>query len=163
MRQIFSWPALTACAILLAAAYSGSGNAMNKNQAANAAFRDGLYLGKLAAERGETPQVSLGRWATASDRESFVAGYETAYQENSAKTVPSSSVANPNTDAAYRDGAYLAKLDVEQGRSAHVLSGRWVRREDKASFSAGYRQAYEEFAARLERVSAQREAALVRR
>ena len=29
-----------------------------------AAFRDGLYLGGLAAQRGEEPHISEGRWST---------------------------------------------------------------------------------------------------
>ena len=28
-------------------------------------------------------------------------------------------------DAAYRDGAYQAKIDVDRGRKPHVSSGRW--------------------------------------
>lgn len=46
------------------------------------------------------------------------------------------------TDAAYRDGAYLAKIDVEKGRKAHFSSGRWGTEEDRASFIAGYEQSY---------------------
>ena len=37
-----------------------------------AAFRDGLYLGGLAAERGEEPHVSEGRWSNQADRTLFV-------------------------------------------------------------------------------------------
>ena len=45
-------------------------------------------------------------------------------------------------DAAYRDGAYLAKIDVEAGRKAHVSSGRWSTDQDRASFIAGYEHSY---------------------
>lgn len=48
-------------------------------QNSNAAFRDGLYLGKLAAEDGAQPHVASGRWATVEDRSSFTAGYQRGY------------------------------------------------------------------------------------
>ena len=47
----------------------------------NGAFRDGLYLGRLAAERGAEPHVAIGRWATPEDRSSFTAGYQRGYSE----------------------------------------------------------------------------------
>jgi hypothetical protein len=54
----------------------------NVAQATNGAFRDGLYLGRLAAERGGiAPRVARGRWATAEDRTSFTAGYERGYND----------------------------------------------------------------------------------
>ena len=53
----------------------------NVAQTTNGAFRDGLYLGRLAAERGIAPRVARGRWATAEDRASFTAGYERGYKE----------------------------------------------------------------------------------
>jgi hypothetical protein len=53
----------------------------NLAQTTNGAFRDGLYLGRLAAERGIAPRVARGRWATAEDRASFTAGYERGYKE----------------------------------------------------------------------------------
>ena len=55
----------------------------NSNQAvvqnADAAFRDGLYLGRLAAEAGAEPHVARGRWATLGDRALFSAGYQEGY------------------------------------------------------------------------------------
>ncbi len=53
----------------------------NVAQTTNGAFRDGLYLGRLAAERGMAPRVARGRWATAEDQASFTAGYERGYKE----------------------------------------------------------------------------------
>jgi hypothetical protein len=35
-----------------------------------------LYVGKLAAQRGEQRAAPVGRWATPSDREAFLVGYE---------------------------------------------------------------------------------------
>lgn len=45
-------------------------------------------------------------------------------------------------DAAFRDGAYQAKIDVDRGRKAHVSSGRWSTDQDRASFIAGYEESY---------------------
>ena len=46
-----------------------------------AAFRDGLYLGGLAAQRGEEPHVSEGRWSNQADRALFTTGYAQGYDE----------------------------------------------------------------------------------
>lgn len=50
-------------------------------QNSDGAFRDGLYLGKLAANRGAASHVAIGRWATAEDRASFAVGYQQGYDE----------------------------------------------------------------------------------
>ena len=49
--------------------------------AADGAFRDGLYLGKLAAENGESARLAIGRWSSAQDRTMFAAGYRRGYNE----------------------------------------------------------------------------------
>lgn len=49
------------------------------SRANSGAFRDGLYLGKLTAERGWPRSVVIGRWATAENRALFTAGYELGY------------------------------------------------------------------------------------
>jgi len=50
--------------------------------AANGAFRDGFYLGRLAAEGGQPVRPSIGRWSTAQDRSMFSAGYRRGYDES---------------------------------------------------------------------------------
>ena len=47
----------------------------------SAAFRDGLYLGQFTARRGDPVHVATGRWATASDRDLFAAGYQQGYHQ----------------------------------------------------------------------------------
>jgi len=37
-------------------------------------------------------------------------------------------------DAAYRDGSFQAKIDIESGRKPHFSSGRWSTDQDRASF-----------------------------
>jgi len=51
------------------------------NQATEGAFRDGLYLGKLAAERGQRSHICSGRWAREKDRTLFSSGYRQGYSE----------------------------------------------------------------------------------
>jgi len=46
---------------------------------ADAAYRDGLFLGRLDGKQGRTAHMSLGRWSTASERTSFAAGYQVGY------------------------------------------------------------------------------------
>jgi hypothetical protein len=50
-------------------------------QAADGAFRDGLYLGKLDRTAKNPMHPAVGRWATEKDRELFVAGYRQGYNE----------------------------------------------------------------------------------
>jgi len=53
--------------------------------AIDGAYRDGLYLGKLAAESGQPPRAAIGRWATDQDRFMFGAGYRRGYSEAPSK------------------------------------------------------------------------------
>ena len=48
--------------------------------ATNAAYRDGLYVGRLAAEQGQGASAPTARWSRDEDRASFRAGYEQSYQ-----------------------------------------------------------------------------------
>ncbi len=41
----------------------------------SAPYRDGVYMAKLSQQRGEQRAPSVGRWATAQQREAFSAGY----------------------------------------------------------------------------------------
>jgi len=52
----------------------------------------------------------------------------------------------PRVDAAFRDGLFQARLDVQNGRKARIASGRWSTDQDRASFIAGYQQTYRELA-----------------
>jgi hypothetical protein len=54
---------------------------VNIRQNTGAAFRDGLFVGRIAAERGIPPHVLTGRWATEADRASFKAGYLQGYEQ----------------------------------------------------------------------------------
>jgi len=51
--------------------------------------------------------------------------------------------ATQETDAAFRDGFYLGRLDAQDARKARPSLGRWNDARDRASFLAGYQQGYE--------------------
>jgi hypothetical protein len=48
-------------------------------------------------------------------------------------------------DAAFRDGMYQAKLDVQEGRRPRFSVGRWNTETDRALYIAGYQKGYREF------------------
>lgn len=53
-------------------------------RATDAAYRDGLFLGRFDAETGRSHRVCLGRWSTPPDRASFAGGYEEGYTQAAA-------------------------------------------------------------------------------
>ncbi|MFZ0584611.1 MAG: hypothetical protein WA690_15460 [Candidatus Acidiferrales bacterium] len=50
----------------------------------------------------------------------------------------------PRMDAAFRDGLFLGRRDVEAGRTQHLITGRWSGVADRRLFVSGYLQAYRE-------------------
>lgn len=56
--------------------------------AADGAFRDGLYVGKLSAKSSRTQGPAVGRWSAGQDRANFVAGYRRGYNETLAHAEP---------------------------------------------------------------------------
>jgi hypothetical protein len=51
----------------------------------DAAFRDGLYLGRLAHAANRQTLPPIGRWSTEKDRASFTAGYKQGFAEESSR------------------------------------------------------------------------------
>lgn len=47
--------------------------------AGEAAYRDGLYLGRLDRQNDKAAKAALGRWSTDKDRKLFLKGYTVAY------------------------------------------------------------------------------------
>ena len=56
-------------------------NGVSAEQQADAAYRDGLFLGKLDGRQGREMQPAVCRWNSDKDRASFRAGYENGYRE----------------------------------------------------------------------------------
>ena len=48
-------------------------------EANDASFRDGLYVGRLARSAGRSTRPPVGRWSTEKDRASFLRGYQQGY------------------------------------------------------------------------------------
>ena len=63
--------------------------------ASDGAFRDGLYLGKLAAESGQAPRPAIGRWSADQDRSMFTAGYRRGYSESLASAAANTARTQP--------------------------------------------------------------------
>ena len=59
----------------------GQNSNVNVSQITSGPFRDGLYLGKLAAKQGGEAHIPSGRWATRAEPLSFTAGFQQGYQE----------------------------------------------------------------------------------
>lgn len=57
------------------------GQSIDAQMAADGAFRDGVYLGKLARSAKSPMHPPIGRWSTEKDRASFAAGYRQGYNE----------------------------------------------------------------------------------
>jgi hypothetical protein len=115
-------------------------------QVSSAAFQDGLYMGKFAAERGDSAHVATARWATDEDRAQFASGFEQAYNEKSAGNLAriTNVQAGRAEVAAFRDGLYLGKLDSANGDDPHVAVARWSKASHRAAFAEGYGQGYKE-------------------
>jgi hypothetical protein len=81
------------------------------NQATNAAFRDGLYVGKLHAAQGNRPHLGSGRWSADLDRRAYIAGYQKGY--NQVLQSPAGRIFSPRAAelTGYRDGINDGSLD----------------------------------------------------
>jgi hypothetical protein len=63
---------------------AASAQSVEAQRATDGAFRDGLYVGRLAAEQGRPLRPQIGRWSNDRDRASFVAGYRRGYDNSAA-------------------------------------------------------------------------------
>jgi hypothetical protein len=88
MTRLFTTATIAICLGATATLAISKGNVnLNSNKsgearlAADGAFRDGLYLGELAAQAGQLQGPAIGRWSTDRDRSMFAAGYRRGYAE----------------------------------------------------------------------------------
>lgn len=56
-------------------------NKTNGLRATDAAYRDGLFLGKFDGRAGRKHRACVGRWSTQRDRASFASGYQQGYAQ----------------------------------------------------------------------------------
>ena len=147
-KQIFLAILFVALVVAGVCAYFAVARPNTPDDTSNAAFRDGTYLGTRDAKGSGAAHVAFARWSRDVDRSAFIRGYNSAYRETSTALDRNKGLMQ-NASAAYRDGIFLGKLDAEQGRAAHVSTGRWAQARDRESFGWGYRQAYLEETAAL--------------
>ncbi len=110
------------------------GNSGQAQNAASAAFRDGVYQARLAAENGEKPHLSTGRWSKDSDRRAYVAAYQQEYLE--ARGQDGITVPQGIEQAGYRDGLEDGARDSRSGDAHRVSAHAGV------TGNAAYREAY---------------------
>jgi len=88
MDKLFTYTLAIAVCLGTTALLSGKGRAAQQRQSTDAAlatdgaFRDGLYVGRLAAEAGRPLHAQVGRWSNERDRASFAAGYRRGYDDS---------------------------------------------------------------------------------
>jgi len=101
MKRIFAFTfavLLGAASLATSRTRANSQTGLIDRQTTNGAFRDGVYLGKLAAARGDAAHIATGRWATAADRTAFSVGYQQGYASQlGAKTANGVSDPSANT------------------------------------------------------------------
>ena len=92
MDKIIAFALALAVGLGTTAVLANSGPAAQQRQredaqkATDGAFRDGLYVGRLAAESGRPLLPQIGRWSSDRDRTSFIAGYRRGYDDARART-----------------------------------------------------------------------------
>jgi hypothetical protein len=88
MSKILTFGLLVAASMGTTAMLSNSSPKMSTSAgadstlAADGAYRDGLYLGRFAAEAGQPLRPATGRWSTEQDRAMFTAGYRRGYSDS---------------------------------------------------------------------------------
>jgi hypothetical protein len=122
----------------------------NGNNQANAAFRDGLFLARLDAERGRKPHLMSGRWSTEADRRLFVAAYLQAYREMRGDPTPEQlGSSQPAAKRGYRDGLADGLQQRDEAGAFRATTTENYRRADRGYSDSGgdlnqYKQAYRE-------------------
>jgi len=87
MDKLLTYALAIAVCLGTAALLTNNGRTARQEQSANAplaadgAFRDGLYVGRLAAEAGRPLHPQIGRWSNERDRASFTTGYRRGYND----------------------------------------------------------------------------------
>jgi len=85
MDRIFIFALALAVCLATTASLRGGGHPAAANAGVpsefvtDGAFRDGLYIGRMAAAEGKPQHPLVGRWSSEKDRASFLAGYLAGY------------------------------------------------------------------------------------
>jgi hypothetical protein len=119
-------------------------------RATDGAFRDGLFVGRIDAERGRKPHLASGRWSAQQDRSSFVAGYQQGYRQGLDLRVPvPEAVLQAAEQVGFRDGMADGIHDRQGLQGFRLNRSENYRRADRG-YTEGqgnqgqYRQSYRE-------------------
>jgi hypothetical protein len=114
---------------------------------ADAAFRDGVYLGKLDAETGRRPHLTSGRWSSSLDRASFIAGYQSTYVQRGRVDAASEQLNPEHTAelAGFQDGMADGTLHRQQSLPFQLVKTENYRRANGYSDNAGDPDNYRRF------------------
>jgi hypothetical protein len=117
----------------------------------NAAYRDGLYQGKMDAQETQPPHLTSGRWNAEADRGSYIAGYRSGYEQVGDYATGQEPASPTPAWIGFQDGLKDGKLQRQhsqqfQGRkTANYLRadrGYSTSEGDREQYRAMYRDAY---------------------
>jgi hypothetical protein len=109
-------------------------------QATNAAFRDGMFVGKLDIQNGRKLHLSSGRWQADADRKSFIAGYHQALRENHPDVLQK---LNASEMAAYREGVMDGNAHRQSSRPFRAAkTAPHATRAERQAYATGYQVGY---------------------
>ena len=109
----------------------------------DAAYRDGMFHGRLQAQRGQSPRLNTGRWSRDSDRQSFVAGYQQGYTHERGQAI---TVSHGVEQLGYREGLEHGAQDRRSGRVFRLspdYAKAGSRAEDRGNYTQGYASGYQ--------------------
>ncbi len=119
--------------------------------AADGAFRDGYFQAQLDIRQNRHPHISSGRWSTAKDRVSFVAGYEQAYGQY-IRVASERSARDSAQLAGYADGIADGTQDRRSAQPFQPARSSKVREAGvtygaaseayRDGYTSGYQQGY---------------------
>jgi hypothetical protein len=127
------------------------------NRATDAAFHDGLYVGKLDAAQGNRPHLSSGRWSTETNRRSYIAGYQKGY--NQVLLSDAAKISGPQIAelAGYRDGLadggndrrsakpfQLSKTDNYRSAARGLVQVQADQEQSRLAYRKAYANGYQE-------------------
>jgi hypothetical protein len=126
----------------------------------DAAFRDGLFLGRRDADGGRRRHLSSGRWSGDADRRLFVSGYLQGYREMYGQAASERFLSSlPDQHSGYRDGIADGIKDRRQSMPFRASATENYKNADRlyaaqerdpsqlerfyrAAYCDGYQQAY---------------------
>lgn len=117
----------------------------------NAAYRDGLYQGKMDAKDSQPPHLTSGRWSADADRGSYIAGYRSGYEQIGDYATGQEPGSPTPAWIGFQDGLKDGKLQRQhsqqfQGsKTANYLRadrGYSASEGDREEYKSTYRDAY---------------------